>query len=107
MIIIRGWIGELVWYDVVLVECLCSYPAQLVVLTAQIAWTEDVDEALQKNQPLEAIAKSVDKWLNMLADSVLQEQPPLRRKKLEHLVGHLFCAHFHVYRSPNLCTNVM
>ncbi|KAH8028133.1 hypothetical protein HPB51_013180 [Rhipicephalus microplus] len=71
------------------------YQSQIVVLAAQISWSEDVEAALQtmekagpdaSSQPLEAVLQSVEQTLNVLADSVLQEQPPLRRKKLEHLI---------------------
>jgi hypothetical protein len=65
-----------------------------VVLAAQISWSEDVEAALhqisaagdQKFTPLERVLSQVETTLNVLADSVLQEQPPLRRRKLEHLV---------------------
>lgn len=36
--------------------------------------------------PLTTVLRSVESTLQILADSVLQEQPPLRRKKLEHLI---------------------
>ncbi|XP_050037127.2 dynein heavy chain, cytoplasmic isoform X2 [Dermacentor andersoni] len=71
------------------------YQSQIVVLAAQISWSEDVEAALQtmekagpdaSSQPLEAVLQSVEQTLNVLADSVLQEQPPIRRKKLEHLI---------------------
>uniref|UniRef100_A0A023FN94 Dynein heavy chain linker domain-containing protein n=1 Tax=Amblyomma cajennense TaxID=34607 RepID=A0A023FN94_AMBCJ len=71
------------------------YQSQIVVLAAQISWSEDVEAALQamekagpdaSSQPLEEVLQSVEQTLNVLADSVLQEQPPLRRKKLEHLI---------------------
>lgn len=68
-----------------------------MVLAAQILWSEDVEAALHaisnsgdgstKLQPLEKVLTQVESTLNMLADSVLQEQPALRRKKLEHLVS--------------------
>lgn len=67
--------------------------AQIVVLAAQILWSEDVEAALlkmngeQQKGPLEKVLQSVENTLNVLADSVLQEQPALRRKKLEHLVS--------------------
>lgn len=32
------------------------------------------------------VLRVVEATLNILADSVLQEQPPVRRRKLEHLV---------------------
>ena len=79
----------LLWVD--------RYQAQLVVLASQIAWSSAVDVALQsmQNQPAESpdlspmqnVLKVVNGTLNVLADSVLQEQPAVRRKKLEHLVG--------------------
>ena len=79
------------------------YQAQLVVLASQIAWSSAVDAALQSMQnqpsstaspdlsPMQNVLKVVEGTLNVLADSVLQEQPPVRRKKLEHLVG--LCHH--------------
>jgi len=36
---------------------------------------------------LQHVLSIVEATLNVLADSVLQEQPPIRRKKLEHLVS--------------------
>ncbi|XP_025833356.1 dynein heavy chain, cytoplasmic [Agrilus planipennis] len=70
-----------------------KYQAQIVVLAAQILWSEDVEAALNKMNsepqkgPLEKVLQNVENTLNVLADSVLQEQPPLRRKKLEHLIN--------------------
>ncbi|XP_075232643.1 dynein heavy chain, cytoplasmic isoform X3 [Lycorma delicatula] len=75
-----------------------KYQAQIVVLAAQILWSEDVESALHqmvnpnadaenKLAPLEKVLAQVENTLNVLADSVLQEQPPLRRKKLEHLIN--------------------
>lgn len=75
-----------------------KYQAQIVVLAAQILWSEDVESALHqisnsngsapnKMAPLERVLTQVENTLNVLADSVLQEQPPLRRKKLEHLIN--------------------
>lgn len=73
--------------------------AQIVVLAAQILWSEDVEAALSSMSndngasseglgPLDKVLAQVSTTLNVLADSVLQEQPPLRRKKLEHLVRY-------------------
>ena len=39
--------------------------------------------------PLEQVSGNVEKVLNVLADSVLLEQPQLRRKKLEHMITEL------------------
>ena len=74
-----------------------SYQAQLVVLASQIAWSSSMEAALQNLQSqtgssvdfgsLQDVLKVVEGTLNVLADSVLQEQPPVRRKKLEHLVS--------------------
>ncbi|CAH3116472.1 unnamed protein product [Pocillopora meandrina] len=72
-----------------------GYQAQLVVLASQIAWSESCEEALQaisssSNQkdlgPMMKVLRVVEATLNILADSVLQEQPPVRRRKLEHLI---------------------
>lgn len=86
-------------------EWVDRYQAQLVVLASQIAWSSSMEAALQNLQnqsaasvdfaPLQDVLKVVEGTLNVLADSVLQEQPPVRRKKLEHLVsqgdGYLWC----------------
>jgi dynein heavy chain 1 len=64
------------------------------VLASQISWSESVDGALtaiankggKDLGPLNDVLGSVESTLNILADSVLHEQPPVRRKKLEHLV---------------------
>lgn len=67
-----------------------------MVLASQIAWSESVDAALgiiagQKNtldlKPMNGVLQMVESTLNVLADSVLLEQPPVRRRKLEHLVS--------------------
>ncbi|XP_053373809.1 cytoplasmic dynein 1 heavy chain 1-like isoform X4 [Mercenaria mercenaria] len=79
----------LLWVD--------KYQAQLVVLASQISWSESVDGALSAiaNKggndlgPLSDVLGSVESTLNILADSVLHEQPPVRRKKLEHLITEL------------------
>ncbi|XP_035447293.1 dynein heavy chain, cytoplasmic isoform X4 [Spodoptera frugiperda] len=66
-----------------------KYQAQIVVLAAQILWSEDVEAALASGggEGLKRVLAHVENMLNILADSVLQEQPPLRRKKLEHLIN--------------------
>ena len=69
-----------------------SYQAQLIVLSAQIAWSQSVEGGLVSIQEkgdrskLQGALSTVETTLNVLADSVLQEQPPVRRRKLEHLV---------------------
>lgn len=66
--------------------------AQLVVLSTQIAWSENIESALTTISgggdmtPMQGVLSNVEATLNVLADTVLMEQPPLRRRKLEHLV---------------------
>lgn len=65
-----------------------------MVLSAQIAWSENVESALNSMSndggsdlgPMQGVLTNVKATLTVLADSVLMEQPPLRRRKLEHLV---------------------
>ncbi|XP_064603299.1 cytoplasmic dynein 1 heavy chain 1-like isoform X2 [Liolophura sinensis] len=73
-----------------------KYQAQLVVLASQISWSEAVDGALTNiankpadMSPIASVLSSVESTLNVLADSVLHEQPPVRRRKLEHLITEL------------------
>lgn len=40
--------------------------------------------------PMQGVLSNVEATLNVLADTVLMEQPPLRRRKLEHLVRVVF-----------------
>lgn len=76
---------------------LCCIQAQLVVLSTQIDWSENVENALttiagaDNMDPLQAVLVNVEATLNLLADTVLMEQPPLRRRKLEHLVSVCVC----------------
>uniref|UniRef100_T1JGT9 Dynein heavy chain, cytoplasmic n=1 Tax=Strigamia maritima TaxID=126957 RepID=T1JGT9_STRMM len=81
-------------------EWVDNYQAQIVVLAAQISWSEDIDNALTtiaadpdcKTKPMQVVLQQVEATLNVLADSVLQEQPAVRRRKLEHLVNNtVFC----------------
>lgn len=68
-----------------------------MVLSTQIAWSENIESALTTISgggdmtPMHAVLSNVEATLNVLADTVLMEQPPLRRRKLEHLVrGGIF-----------------
>ena len=70
---------------------------------------------------MEVVLSNVQATLNVLADTVLMEQPPLRRRKLEHLVsGNLLGYVSFIFnekvskillllhsRSLSWCTNVM
>ncbi|VDP02192.1 unnamed protein product [Soboliphyme baturini] len=64
-----------------LIEC-----AQIIVISAQILWSEEVDGILGSSGDLGETLKSVESMLSALADSVLHEQPPIRRRKIEHLI---------------------
>lgn len=69
-----------------------TFQAQIVVLSAQIAWSESVQEALSQQDVSHGISQQVDvvvSTLNALADTVLQHQPPIRRKKLEQMITEL------------------
>ncbi|RUS77140.1 hypothetical protein EGW08_015096 [Elysia chlorotica] len=78
-------------------EWVDKYQAQLVILAAQISWSESMDSALQactsgKSGDMSSISTvlgTVESTLSVLADSVLLEQPPVRRKKLEGLITEL------------------
>ena len=75
-----------------------KYQAQLVVLSIQIAWSESVENALNQlesdptlvqsddKNPLQIVLKNVETTLRILGDSVLHDQQPIRRRKLEHLI---------------------
>lgn len=66
-----------------------------MVLAVQISWSESMEAALDAmankgdKEAVKIVLASVDSTLNVLADSVLHEQPPVRRKKLESLVSRL------------------
>lgn len=66
--------------------------AQVVELTANIWWCMQIEKRLSEGKIVEEVQVTVDKILSMLADSVLCEQPPIRRKKIESLV--LFYSNF-------------
>ncbi|XP_065684969.1 cytoplasmic dynein 1 heavy chain 1 isoform X1 [Hydra vulgaris] len=71
-----------------------KYQAQLVILSAQIFWSEQCENALVSipngdTAKIHEVLAVVEKTLNILADSVLQEQPVVRRLKLEQLITEL------------------
>lgn len=67
---------------------IASYPAQLVVLAFQVAWTRQTEAALSSNT-VPAALESVSRTLEYLADAVLQDIEPLHRQKCEHLITEL------------------
>ena len=72
-----------------------KYEAQIVVLAAQIMWTEDVEAALlavSKSRdnslaPVQRVLGKVESTLTVLNDTVRRQQPALRRLKLKHLIN--------------------
>ncbi|KAJ7825692.1 hypothetical protein B0H14DRAFT_3725952 [Mycena olivaceomarginata] len=66
-----------------------KYPAQLVTLAVQVAWTAAVEASLEAKQSPEGPLQIVTQALNLLADIVLQELSPVTRRKCEHLITEL------------------
>ena len=60
-----------------------------MVLACQVSWSQYTEAALQKSDvsAVQQVLRVVEASLNVLADSVLHEQPAVRRRKLEHLVS--------------------
>jgi dynein heavy chain 1, cytosolic len=65
------------------------YPAQLVTLAVQVAWTNSVESALERGMKPEQSLETVRQALDLLADVVLQELGPVTRRKCEHLITEL------------------
>ncbi|CEG69843.1 Putative Dynein heavy chain [Rhizopus microsporus] len=78
-------------------EWIDRYPAQLVVLAAQIIWTQSVDKALTTIDdagngdltPMQHAVTLIERNLNILADAVLLDLQTIKRRKCEHLVTEL------------------
>lgn len=66
-----------------------KYPAQLVTLAIQVAWTTSVDATLESGELPDAPLETVSQALDLLADIVLQELSPVTRRKCEHLITEL------------------
>lgn len=66
-----------------------KYPAQLVTLAIQVAWTTSVEASLDAAQVPEAPLDVISQALDLLADIVLQELKPVTRRKCEHLITEL------------------
>lgn len=75
----KGMDDFMTWLD--------SYPAQIVSLAADVWWSELIEEKLSKGKQVDSILDLVTKNLTLLSDSVLQDQPPIRRKKIENMVS--------------------
>ena len=66
-----------------------KYPAQLVTLAIQVAWTASIETALESSQSLDGPLDTVRQGLDLLADVVLTELTPVTRRKCEHLITEL------------------
>lgn len=66
-----------------------KYPAQLVTLAIQVAWTASVETPLEAGQSLQEPLDVIHQALDLLADIVLQELQPVMRRKCEHLITEL------------------
>ncbi|SCV72617.1 BQ2448_4154 [Microbotryum intermedium] len=66
------------------------YPAQLVVVAVQIAWTRLVESAIEGRKSLSDGPLAITlRGLDVLADTVLTELAPIQRRKCEHLITEL------------------
>ncbi len=66
-----------------------KFPAQLVTLAVQVAWTASIETAFEASQSLSRPLDTIKQSLDLLADIVLTELSPVTRKKCEHLITEL------------------
>lgn len=66
-----------------------KFPAQLVTLAVQVAWTAFIETAFEASQSLNKPLDTIKQSLDLLADIVLTELSPVTRKKCEHLITEL------------------
>ncbi|EKM83644.1 hypothetical protein AGABI1DRAFT_50984 [Agaricus bisporus var. burnettii JB137-S8] len=66
-----------------------KYPAQLVTLAIQVAWTSSVETSLEARLAPEGPLDTIRQALDLLADIVLEELSPVTRRKCEHLITEL------------------
>ena len=66
-----------------------KFPAQLVTLAVQVAWTVSVEACLENSIAPDGPLTTVTQALDLLADIVLQELGPVTRRKCEHLITEL------------------
>ena len=71
------------------VEWITAYPAQLVTLAVQVAWTTDASSALESGQVPQTALDIVLRGLELLADVVLTDLDAITRRKCEHLITEL------------------
>ena len=66
-----------------------KYPAQLVTLAIQVAWTGAVEGSFQQGSTPDDPLNTIHKGLELLADVVLTGLVPVTRRKCEHLITEL------------------
>ena len=66
-----------------------KFPAQLVTLAVQVAWTASIESSFQETQSLDGPLDTIRQGLDLLADVVLTELTPVTRRKCEHLTTEL------------------
>jgi dynein heavy chain 1 len=66
-----------------------KFPAQLVTLAVQVAWTFSVENCLEAGTAPDSPLDTVHQALDLLADIVLRELSPVTRRKCEHLITEL------------------
>ena len=68
-------------------DYLGRFPAQIIILGAQVVWTTLVQGCLERaGEGLSKLHEQEVRLLSLLAESVLQELPTLTRKKCEHFI---------------------
>ncbi|KAF9245447.1 dynein heavy chain, N-terminal region 2-domain-containing protein [Melanogaster broomeanus] len=65
------------------------YPARLVTLVVQVAWTTSIESTLESGKLPDVPLATISQALDLLADIVLQELSPVTRRKCEHLITEL------------------
>lgn len=71
------------------VEWIERYPAQLVTLAIQVAWTSEASFAFESGNAPQVALDTVMRGLDLLADIVLTDLGPITRRKCEHLITEL------------------
>jgi dynein heavy chain 1 len=66
-----------------------KYPAQLVTLAIQVAWTSSIETAFETSASLDGPLDTVLQGLDLLADVVLTELAAVTRRKCEHVITEL------------------
>ncbi|THH28428.1 hypothetical protein EUX98_g5757 [Antrodiella citrinella] len=66
-----------------------KFPAQLVTLAVQVAWTASIEGVLQKGEAPDGPLDTISQGLDLLADVVLTELSTVTRRKCEHLITEL------------------